>query len=52
MEVTDKQFALAMMVIDLALKWALRQSEEDIDELIADEEKRKDALMAQLKGGA
>ena len=50
-EISEKQFALAMMAIDLALKWALRQSNDDIDTLLAREEKRKDLLMARLKGG-
>lgn len=50
-DISEKQFMLVMMAIDLALKWALRQSDEDLDTLLANEQQRKDLLMAQLKGG-
>lgn len=51
MEISEKQFTLVMIAIDLALKWALRQSDEDIDVLIEKEEKRNEALMAELETG-
>ena len=48
-DISEKQFMLVMMAIDLALKWALRQSDEDLDTLLANEQQRKRLLMAALE---
>lgn len=52
MKLTPQQFTLLMMAIDMAAKWALRTienvTEAELDELIADEEKRTTDLMAEL----
>jgi len=50
MHISEKQFTLLMMALDMAAKWALRQAEGDIDRLIADEEARTESLMSQLEG--
>lgn len=49
LELSEKQFALLMLCIETAIQWSLRQSDEDIDKLIADEELRSQALMKELE---
>lgn len=47
--IQEKQFMLLMMAIEIATRWALRQSDESLEDLINGQEKRKSELMAELK---
>jgi len=52
--ITPKQFTFLMMTITTAMKWAFRKvgelTEEELDVMIADEERRTEELTSQLDG--